>query len=306
MGVTMSGHVGATPGARRVRQVMAGLLSVGLLGGILVAPAHAAAPAIAWDSDGMAEIAAPPFTFTLELADYSSPKEIDREGDVRVDLSAALDIDACSATVRATPLKDGVPVGEPAYLDATDSYDYVSVWFPVDSPGTYALQIDASYETSPSFLCSAGTVTSTPYATTFDLFRIDRELPGPPSSRKVTITSSGSHTLVANTWSRSPSIRITFTIKDPEKRTDLLHSICMQDTYDCWFEDVALKPKPWTKKTSTGWTRTWDFWWERSSPAQCLGYYWNQPDVSVILVVSNRDGKVLGRKKHVVKLTCRR
>lgn len=302
----MSEVVGTATGALMTRRLVAGLLSVGLLGGLFAAPARAAAPGIVWDSDGMAEVAAPPFTFSLELADYSSPKEIDRESEVRVDLSAELDIEVCSATVRATPLKDGIPVGEPAYLDATDSFDYVSVWFPVDSPGSYALQIDASYETSPSFLCSAGTLTSTPYATTFELFRIEKAFPPPPSTRKVAITSAGSHTLVANTWSRSAPIRITFTIRDPEKRTDLLHSICMQDTYDCWFDDAALKPKPWTKKTATGWTRTWDFWWERSSPAECVDYYWNQPDVSVILVVSNRDGKVLGRKKHVVKLTCRR
>ena len=288
------------------RRAAVGVLALGMLGGILVAPAYGAAPSIAWDSDGVAEISAPPFTFGLELADYSSPKEIDRESDVRVDLSAELDVDACSATVRATPLKDGVPVGEPAYLDATESYEYVSVWFPVDSPGSYALQIDASYETSPSFLCSPGTLTSTPYATTIELFRIDRPFAPPPSTRKVTITSSGPHTLVANTWRRSSPIRITFTIKDPERRTDLLQSICMEDVYDCWLEDVALKPKPWAKRTATGWIRTWDFWWERTSPSDCVSYYWNQPDVSVILVVSNRDGKVLGRKKHVVKLTCRR
>lgn len=280
--------------------------AVALLGGFLTSPAHAARPAIVWDSDGMAEIEAPPFTFSLELADYASPKEIDRIGPVRVDVSAEIAIDACSATLRFTPLVDGIAAGEPAYLDAVDAYAGVAVWFPVESPGTYSLQVEGSYETSTSFLCRSGSTTSTPYATVIELFRIDSPLPEPPSTRPVTIASSGPHTLVANTWSRSGSIRITFTVKDPERRTDLVHSICLQDTYDCWFEDAALKPKSYIRRTSTGWVRTWDFWWERSSPSDCLDYYWNQPDVSVILVVSNRDGKVLGRKKHSVKLTCRR
>lgn len=300
----MSATTGRRTRARTYARVAIALVSAAMLGGTVVAPAQAAVPDLRWDSDGMAEVSAPPFTFGFELTDYSDPSEIDERTTVRVELSAEVDGLPCAATVKATPLQDGVPVGEPAYLDATD-YDYVSLAFPVVTAGTYSVQIDASVENG-SPVCLPGSTVVTPYATTIDLFTIPEDLPGPASTRRVTITSSGSHTLVANTWSRSPSIRITFTIKDPEKRTDLLHSICMQDTYDCWFEDAALKPKPWTKKTATGWTRTWDFWWERSSPADCVDYYWNQPDVSVILVVSNRDGKVIGRKKHVVKLTCRR
>lgn len=304
LGVSMfAGRSGPSRGLA-LRPLLLAMLSAAMIGGGLVAPAAAATPTVRWDSDGMAEVSAPPFTFGFELVDYTDPAEIDQRAIVRVELSAEVDGLPCAATVKATPLQDGIPVGEPSFIDATD-YDYVSLPFPVSTAGTYSVQIEASVETgSPS--CLPGSTVVTPYATTIDLFTIPADLPGPASARRVTITSSGSHTLVANTWGRSAPIRITFSIRDPEKRTDLLHSICMQDTSDCWFDDAALKPKPWAKKTATGWIRTWDFWWERSSPAECLDYYWNQPDVSVILVVSNRDGKVIGRKKHVVKLTCRR
>ena len=282
---------------------LAGVLFLGLF----IPPAQATKQGIRWDSEGIAEISAPPFLFGFELADYSSPSEIDREGTVRVDLSAELDIDVCSATVKATPLRDGIPVGEPAYLDATESFEYVAVWFPViATPANYSLQIDASYETAPSALCFSGTRVSTPFTTTIDLFGIDKPLPGPPSTRAVTVTSSGPNTLVASTSGKSRSIRITFTVKDPERRTDLFQSMCMGDAYDCWYEDATLKKSSSIRRTSTGWVKTWDFWWERASPSSCFSYYWNQPDVSVIFLISNSDGKVLGRKKHTVKLTCNR
>jgi hypothetical protein len=289
---------------QRARSLVATVGAIAVIGAVLAAPADATAPGIRWDSDGTAEIVAPPFTFGLELTDYSSPAEITQRQVVRVDLSAETDVDACTATIRATPTLDGVPIGEPAYLDAVDSYDYVTLRFPVDAPGSYALQIEGSVETG-SYLCLSGPTTSTPYSTSIELFRLDSALPGPASTRRVTITSSGPHTLVANTWSKSQPIRITYTIKDPERRNDLLHSICMQDTSDCWFEDARIVKRSYIRKTATGWVRTWDFWWERSSPSDCLAYYWDQPDVSVILIVSNRDGKELGRKRHTVKLTCR-
>lgn len=252
----------------------------------------------------MAEIVAPPFTFSLELSDYSSPREIVQRGIVRVDLGATVAEEACSATIMATPTLDGVAIGTPVSLDAVDAFDAVTLRVPVDMAGSYGLQIDGSVQ-SGSASCLGSQTTSTPYATSFELFRIDADLPGPASTHRVAITSSGPHTLVANTWGKSGSIRITFDIRDPEKRTDLVHSICMEDVYDCWFEDAAIRPKSYIRRTSSGWIRTWDFWWERTSPSDCVSYYWNQPDVSVILVVSNRDGKTLGRKKHTVKLTCR-
>lgn len=275
-----------------------------LVGGLLTQPASAAVQGVKWDSDGTAEIIAPPFTFGLELTDYSSPAEITREQVVRVDLSVETNVDACSATIKATPTRDGLPIGEPAFLDALDSYDYVTLRFPVDAAGSYALQIEGSIETG-EYLCQPSSITSTPYSTSIELFTMASALPGPASTRRVTITSSGPHTLIANTWGKSQPIRITFSIKDPERRNDLVHSICMQDTSDCWFEDARIVKRSYIRKTPTGWVRTWDFWWERSSPSDCLAYYWDQPDVSVILVVSNRDGKELGRKRHTVKLTCR-
>jgi hypothetical protein len=275
-----------------------------VLGSVLTAPAQASSPGIRWDTDGMAEITAPPFTFSLELTDFSSPQEITRRQVIRVDLSATTDVDACAATIRATPTLHGVAIGEPAYVDAVDSYDAVTLRFPVEGAGSYSLQIDGSIETGSAY-CLSGPTASTPYATTIELFRIDKALPGPASTRPVSIASSGAHTLVANTWSRTGSIRVTFAIRDPEHRGDLLHSICMEDTYDCWFEDAPLESRAAIHRTSAGWLRTWDFWWERASPSDCVSYYWDQPDVSVILVVTNRDGKTVGRKKHTVKLTCR-
>lgn len=274
---------------------------------ISIPAASAAAPSLRWDSDGMAEVEAPPFLFSLELTDYTSPTEIDREGDVRVDISAEVTIDVCSATVKATPLRDGLPVGEPAYIDAEESWDYVAVWVPVvDATASYALQIEASYETSTSYFCSPSSITSTPYATTIDLFQITAPLPGPPSTTPVTITSSGPNTLVANPYRKSRPIQITFTVKDPERRTDLLESICMKDLSDCWIEDEKVKDKSWSKRNSTGWVRQWGFWWERAGILDCYSYAATRPNVSVIYAVSNSDGKILGKAKHPVRLTCSR
>ncbi len=280
---------------------------VSLVFGLYLPSAQATLQSIRWDSEGFAEISAPPFTFSFELPDYSNPSEIDREGTVRVDLSAEIDVEVCAATIKATPLRDGIPVGDSAFLDATETFEFVAVWFPVIStPAKYEILIDASYETTSSTLCFSGMRVSTPFTTTIGLFEINKPLPGPPSTRPVTVTSSGPHTLVANTRGKSRPIPIIFTVKDPEKRSDLFQSICMGDVYDCWFEDSILKASSSTQRTATGWTRTWGFWWERASPSSCVNYYWNQPDVSVILLISNSDGKILGRKKHVVKLTCSR
>lgn len=285
-------------------QAIVGFTTVGLVLAN-VPPVHASQDGVRWDSDGMATVSAPPFTFNLELSDFTSPADITKRQIVDVAVSAEVDVDACQAPVKFTPTLDGQPIGPSEYLDAVDSYgDYVSVRVPVAAAGTYGVQIEASVETGSPY-CSLGATTTNPYSASIDLFTLPAPLPGPASTRAVSITSSGVHTLAANTWSRSRPIRITFTIKDPERRGDLLHSICMQDTSDCWFEDAQLKPQSYIHRTASGWVRTWDFWWERASPSECVSYYWDQPDVSVILIVSNRDGRVLGRKKHSVKLTCR-
>lgn len=288
-------------------RLVTGFCAAALAFGISISGASAAAPGVRWDSDGMSEVEAPPFLFSLELTDYTSPAQIDREVDVRVDFSAEVTIDVCSATVKAMPLRDGLPVGEPAYIDAEESWDYVAVWVPViDATASYALQIEASYETSTSYLCSPDSTTSTPYAATIDLFQITAPLPGPPSTTPVTITSSGPNTLVANPYRKSRPIQITFTVKDPERRTDLLESICMKDLSDCWIEDEKVKNKSWSKRNSAGWVRQWGFWWERAGILDCYSYAAARPNVSVIYAVSNSDGKILGKKKHPVRLTCSR
>lgn len=265
--------------------------------------AHAAQPRVIWDDVGAAEVSAPPFAFSLELSDFTSPREITYRQDVDLEFSAEVPFAACSATVRATPTLNGTVIGEPAYVDAAGFGDTVVLRFPVASAGTYALAIEASVETSEG-PCSFGVV-STPFATTIELFKMEQGLPGPASREKVAIASSGPHTLVARTGSRSATIPIRFTITDQQKRRDLLHSICLQDTSDCWIEDEPLSGSSWARRTPTGWTRDWGFWWERTSPSDCLSYYWSQPDVSVIIVISNRDGKRVGIKRHAVKLTCR-
>lgn len=271
-----------------------------------VPPAHAAVGALKWDENGEAEVEAPPFVFSFLFENINKPSEIRQDQVVRLGVSVEPNASVCEATLLGTPTLDGSPVGSAMVLiDGENDYfdDEVTVRFPVRSPGVYGIRIEGSFNGGgPS--CWSGMGATEPYATSIGLFTLTKAPPKPESTKKVTITSTGPRTLVANTRAKSPSIRITFTVRDPDKRK-LLHSICMEDTYDCWFEDSSMVPRSYMKKTATGWIRTWDFYWERTSPSSCLSYYWNQPDVSVILVVSNADGKVVGRKKHTVKLTCR-
>jgi len=269
--------------------------------------AQAAAPSLRWD-DGEAEVEAPPFEFEFTLENFNKPSEIRRGQTVRLSIGVSYGFEVCGATLLGTPTLDGNPLGSAVVLIASDSdddYDDTTVRFPVQTKGTYALSISGAFsQANPTCFRSPGA--SQPYEATIELFTLSKDPPDPASTKKVSITSSGPRTLVANTRGRSPAIRVTFDIKDPEKRKELLHSICMRDTSDCWFEDSPLKPRSYMRKTANGWVRTWDFYWERTSPSSCFSYAWNQPDVSVIMVVSNADGKVVGRKKHTVKLTCRR
>jgi len=277
---------------------------------LLLAPlAQAAAPALKWD-EGEAEVDAPPFEFGFTLGSFDKPAEIRRGQTVRLGVGVYFEDNVCAATLLATPTLDGNPLSTAVVLidgeSDDDLYDDdVTVRFPVRSKGTYALSIQGVF-TRGNPTCFRSPGPSQPYEATIELFTLTKDPPEPASTKKVAITSSGPRTLVANTRGRSPAIRVTFDIKDPEKRKELLHSICMRDTSDCWFEDAPLKPKSYMRKTANGWVRTWDFYWERTSPSTCFSYAWNQPDVSVIMVVSNADGKVIGRKKHTVKLTCRR
>jgi hypothetical protein len=267
--------------------------------------AHGVQPSVRWDV-GFAEVDAPPFLISLDLTDYSKPSQIRRGKVVRVDVEVETESDVCEWNLMVTPTLNDVPIGSPIVLVGQGSYDgdEGTVRFTVESKGTYALRLEGAIRT-PTPACREGLSVVNPYLTTIELFTFDQPPPMPASTAKVTITSSGPNTLVASTRSRSGQIGLTFTIKDPQQRKDLLYSICMRDTSDCWIEDAALIPGASTKRTPTAWTRTWGFWWERSSPSSCVSYYWNQPDVSVLMVVSNADGKVIGRKKHSVKLTCR-
>jgi hypothetical protein len=270
-----------------------------------VGSAHALQPNVRWDY-GSAEIEAPPFLVSLDLPDYSKPSQFRRGAVVRVDVEVETESDVCEWNLVITPTLNDNPIGAPIVLVGEGSYDFDdgTVRLSVNSAGTYALRLEGAVRT-PTPLCREGSSVVTPYLTSIELFTFDQAPPNPASTAKVAITSSGPHTLVANTRSRSRQIGLTFRITDPQKRKDLFYSICMRDTSDCWIEDAKLVPGAATKRTSTGWIRTWGFWWERSSPSSCASYYWRQPDVSVILVVSNADGKVVGRKKHGVKLTCR-
>ncbi len=270
-----------------------------------LSPASALAPSITWDDEGFASVSAGPLTFDMELVEFSSPKEIRKRQEVDVDIEVSSDASSlvCDTNLAAIPLFNGTPIAAGVQLTSSSDYESTTVSFPVSKKGTYAVRIEGSLIQSNSYCYSENYLV--PFSTTIDLFTIDEDLPGPASKKKVQISSTGPHTLVANTYRKSSSIRITYYIKDKEKRKDLVHSMCMEDVYDCWFEDLPLKKSKSVKKTSTGWTKTWDFWWERSSPSQCSSYYWQQPDVSAILVVKNRDGVTVGRKKHRVKLTCR-
>lgn len=271
--------------------------------GVAAVPAHAAVPAISWGGDGYAEVTVGPLTFDFEMVEFSAPDEITRRQNVDIEVGVSGDATVCSSSLSAIPLLDAAPLVAGVPLPSADDYDYADVSFPVAARGSYQLRIEGTVSQGSS--CYFGTPAVVPFSTTIDLFFIDKDLPGPASTTKVTIASSGPNTLVANTYRKSSSIPIRFTVRDPEKRKDLLYSMCMGDTYDCWFEDSPLKPSSSVKRTSTGWVKDWGFWWERASPSSCLSYYWQQPDVSVIMVVSNRDGRVIGRKKHSVKLTCR-
>jgi hypothetical protein len=291
-------------GARKVFLIISSLaIGASFLG---AAPASAAAPSLKWDEDGEAAVEAPPFVFDFVLENVNKPAEIRKDQVVRLGVSVAPNASVCESTLLGTPTFNGAPIASAIVLISGESDDYdddVTVRFPVRSRGTYGLNIEGSFNLGgPS--CWRGIGAAEPYAASIELFSLAKDPPKPESTKKVTITSSGPRTLVANTRSRSRSIRITFTVKDPDKR-NLLHSICMKDTYDCWFDDDPMVQRSYMRKTSTGWIRTWDFYWERTSPSTCFSYYWNQPDVSVILVVSNAEGKVVGRKKHTVKLTCR-
>lgn len=286
--------------------------ATGLVGAIALAASafslapstQAAQPSIKWDGGGMADISAPPFTWELELTDYTNPKEITKREKVEVEVELDTDIEPCSANLNLIPMRDGAPIGPPVPIDGAELYAYESVYLPVNVAGTYQLAIQGSIVEADLF-CSSSNTTTTPYNVTIDLFTIAEDLPGPASRKKVKVTSSGPSTLVASTRSKSPTIRITFDIKDPEDRDDLLYRICMNDSYDCWFDDANIRKKSNIKKTADGWQITWRYWWERSSPSDCLSYYWQQPKVSVLLLVSNRDGRQIGRKKHGVRLTCR-
>jgi hypothetical protein len=291
-------------GVRRVFAIACASLI--FLAGVSASPVHATVGALKWDEDGEAEVEAPPFVFSFSFENINKPSEIRQDQVVRLGVSVTPNSSVCEATLLVTPTLDGSPSGSAMVLIDGD-YDYfddeVTVRFPVRSRGAYGINIEGSFNGGgPSCWSEIGA--PEPYAASIELFTLTKAPPKPESTKKVSITSTGPRTLVANTRGRSPSIRITFTVKDPDKRK-LLHSICMKDTYDCWFEDSAMAPRSFMRKTPTGWIRTWDFYWERASPSSCLSYYWNQPDVSVILVVSNADGKVVGRKKHTVKLTCR-
>jgi len=291
-------------GARRALSVVIGLIvAASWLG---VPAASAAAPSLKWDEDGEAIVDAPPFIFEFMLENVNKPSEIRKDQVVRLGVTVDSELNVCEATLLGTPTLNGEPISSAIVLVQGEMYDFdddVTVRFPVRSRGTYGLNIEGSFNAgNPS--CWRGVGAAEAYAASIELFTLVKDPPKPESTKKVTITSTGPHTLVASTRSRSRSIRITFTVKDPDKR-NLLHSICMKDTYDCWIDDDPMVQRSYMKKTPTGWIRTWDFYWERSSPSSCLSYYWNQPDVSVILVVSNAEGKVVGRKKHSVKLTCR-
>ena len=289
-----------------IRKPIALVAAAALLTSTFVAvnPAHAVVPTVKWDDGGMAEVVAPPLTWELELTEFSNPREITQRQIVEVDVSLVDEIEACSAELVMIPQRDGVPIGDPVAIDAGEYYAYESVYVPVNVAGTYQIAITGNIVTANPY-CFIGSPLSTPYAITIDLFTIEQDIPGPAGREKVQVSSSGVHTLTANTQSKSRSIRITFDVRDPEKRSNLLYRICVKDSYDCWFEDAPLRKRSNIKKTSEGWRVTWDFYWERSSPSDCLSYYWRQPDVGVVLVVSNRDGRQVGRKKHGVRLTCR-
>lgn len=293
----------AAQGSRRMRLIgMVG--AVGVAASLMAAgSAQAAVPSLSWGGEGYAEVTVGPLTFDFELLDFSGPDEITRRQSVDIEVGVSGDTTVCSSSLAAIPLLDAVPLVAGVALPSTDDFDYATVSIPVAARGTYQLRIEGTVSQGSS--CYFGTPAVVPFSTTIDLFSIDKDLPGPASTAKVTISSSGPNTLVASTYRKSSPIPIRFTVRDPQKRKDLLYSMCMGDTYDCWFEDAAVKPSSTITRTSTGWVKDWGFWWERASPSSCLSYYWQQPDVSVIMVVSNRDGRVIGRKKHSVRLTCR-
>jgi len=281
------------------------MTSVALATALLTSsPAAVAQTSVKWDSGGFAEIDSAPFTWGLELVDYDSPKEITKQQYVEVEVSVKTASEPCMADLVVIPFRNGVPVGDSEVIDASDSYNVVSVLMPVNAAGTYQLQITGSVTTGNPF-CFTGDQVTVPYLALIDLFTLAKNLPGPASKSKVVISSSGPNTLVANTRAKSSPIAIRFTVTDNKKRRDLLYSICMTDIWDCWIEDAKLAKKSNIRKTANGWIVDWGFWWERTSPSSCLTYRWQQPDVSVILSISNPDGKVIGRKKQSVKLTCR-
>lgn len=271
------------------------------------APAEAVRPAVIWDSTGSAEIEAPPFILEFEFADYTKPSQIRTGALVHLDVYAEIDdSEVCGWQLTVTALHDGEPVGTPVNLSGEDYFDDDdgTLRIPVERKGTYTAQVEGFvFVKTPG--CYEGGSTRRVYQTSIELFDL-KQNPEPAASKaKVIISSSGSHTLYASTRGRSSSIRIIYTITDKENREKLNYSICMDDEWDCWFEDSQLKPSSSVRKTSTGWIKTWDYYWERVSPSTCFSYYWNEPTVSVLLIVSNADGKNIGRKKHYVRLTCR-
>ena len=87
---------------------------------------QAAQPSIKWDSSGMADISAPPFTWELELSDYTNPSEITKREKVEVEVELDTDLEPCSADLNLIPMRDGVPIGPPVPIDpASDLYGHI-------------------------------------------------------------------------------------------------------------------------------------------------------------------------------------
>ena len=298
---------------RLAPKLLASLLSCSLAISIIaLAPkaATASTTQVEWDKRGEALVAVGPLKLEMFLYDYDSPTQIVTKQTVRINLELKDFEPGCLAEDEALiqPLLNGEPLGELQRMSS--SYGEKVMQIPVMTKGEYGMRFGAVYTTRPPDDseyddCRAG---SEPQALLkdFSLFTISKKLDPPASTKKAKISSSGPNWLVSNTRSRSRAIPITWQIKDKEKRKYLYYSICQRDsTYDCWVDKAPVEKTKSMKKISSGWQKTWLYWFERETPGDCIDSYLKEPDVSVTFRLFNAEMQSIGKKKHKVRLTCR-
>lgn len=282
------------------------------------ATAQVLSPALAWDSSG-ALATVGPLDFDLTMDSYSSISQIAFQQPVRlhVEVTNNGEEDVCGGDLQLSVEHQGEVLAGPKW-ESIDDDEMTTMTFTVPGPGTYNLVATGAYQTNDdAYDCTV----STEFKTSIPMFTLKKSGPGPVSTEPVKISSSGGHVIVAHPYYRSADLRITYRITDPAKRSDLLYTICywdeewesgmsrgddIHDIYeeDCFFKASRLKAGGSLYKTSTGWTKTWDQWWQPRTYSQCRSLAFNKPKYSTQLVIANKEGTVIATKRHVYRVTC--